>query len=229
MYARDISCGGKYFNVYAPWTWEYTIEIYKHKALGNYVTLTQWDYMYVFAHTKSTVTGKVKGWDKIWTIDLSGITTWPHLHYEEWYKWDNIKYDNNNKYIVNTRSVNIRAYRWWTYEIYMTEYDLWDVNQNDASPWVWASGRDLQDKQKDNPIAITSDMRKVLWIKFWDKVELIARDGKRYTATVHDEMAKRYRDWCVKRPKTDICIKWDIARYNWVAPFPSGVYTVIKK
>jgi len=231
MYAWDISCRARYFDVYAPWTWEYLIEVHKHHALWNYVILKQWKRSYVLAHVKYywVLPYKVKWWEKIWQIDISWITTWPHLHYEERIWNENIRYIEWGKIEYNPKSVNLRAYRWRDYQVYFTNYDLWDVKQNDTTPCIWASWKDLCELHKNwtTTIALTADMRKVLWVKFWDKVILKSQEWNRFEAVVHDEMNKRYREWCIKKKSTDICIKWDIARFNWVADIPQWAYTVI--
>jgi hypothetical protein len=232
MYAWDISCRARYFNVFAPWTWGYQVTTWHHVWLGNYVVLKQWDKSYVYWHvTYKNPSKTVRGWDMIWEIDMSWITTWPHLHYEEWIGKENIRYIDWDNREANPKSVNLRAYRWWDFKVFFTAYDLWDVKQNDATPCIWASWRDLCQLHSKwvTTIALTSDMRRSLWVKFWDSVILKSSDWNRYEAVVHDEMNKRFREWCIKRNWTDICIKWDIARFNWVSDIPQWAYTVIKK
>lgn len=219
MYARDISCKGRYFNVYAPWTGEYNVEVWHHVWLWDYIVLTQWNKMYVFWHTRylNILPAKIKWWELMWEINMSWITTWPHLHYEEWINWENVKYLNDVDYIANPKSINLKAYRGWDYKVFFTRYDLWDVAQNDSTPCIWASGKDLCKLEKSwiKTVAITSDMRKVLNLKRWDKVQLIWDKGCEWIYQVEDEMNKRFRESCIKRPWTNICIKWDLQGVGW--------------
>ena len=57
---------------------------------------------------------------------------------------------------------------------YFTHYDLGDINQNDSSPCHGASGADLcfLARQGVNTMALTSDIRAKIGVKFGDKVIL---------------------------------------------------------
>lgn len=60
-------------------------------------------------------------------------------------------------------------------------------------------------------MAITSDIRKKMGIKFGDTVILKGDIGCAGTYQVHDEMNKRFRTRCIIRKGTGLCIKGDIA------------------
>jgi len=95
-------------------------------------------------------------------------------------------------------------------EYYFTHYDLGDVNQNDSTPCVGASGKDLcyLQRQGVQTMALTVDIRKKLWIKFWQKVFLLWDKWCTGIFQVEDEMNKRFRTRCIKRE--GVCIKWDM-------------------
>lgn len=102
---------------------------------------------------------------------------------------------------------------------YFTHYDLWDISQTDWAPCTWASWKDLCDLARKwiHTMALTSDIRSKMWIKWWDKVMLLWDKWCTWTYYVHDEMAKRFRTWCIKRPGTNYCIKWDLPWKEWWA------------
>lgn len=219
MLAIDISCGAKYFDVYAPWDWEYILQTWYTNLLGEYVKLTEYwaeqKTHYIFWHTSTRHKWwAVRWWDKIWFITIKWATTWPHLHLEKW-----IEKDNASLWDWEVLANDLlRARRWWD-AVYFTRYDLWDVKQNDATPCIWASWRDLCELERSwvRTIAITSDVRNSLWIRFWDKVKLVWDKWCAWEYEVHDEMNKRYREECITRPWTTYCIKWDIPSKEWWA------------
>lgn len=106
---------------------------------------------------------------------LNGATTGWHVHFEYRVKnkggtWASQRYftairekalDNQRKNVMKTDWV-------WGDKVFATAYDLGDVNQNDASPFIGASGKDL--RHVYNPIALTLDVRKALGIKFGDVI-----------------------------------------------------------
>lgn len=79
--------------------------------------------------------------------------------------------------------------------VYATQYNLGDVNQNDASPNIGASGKDL--RYVENPIALTSDIRNLYGIKLGQKVTLSGPCPGTYS--VEDEMNIRFRTSCVQK------------------------------
>ena len=129
--------------------------------------------------------------------------------------------------------INSRA---WIYEhdwkdsyLYFTTYDLWDVAQNDSTPCIWASWKNLCDVSKTwiQTIALTVDQRQLYDINFWDTITLEYKfSWDQYEVQVEDEMNKRFRNTCIR--KDGYCIKWDIARYNWESDFKSWIYRIIK-
>lgn len=190
---------------------------------------------------------------RIWEHDLSWATTGYHSHIELWEKvwkeWKNISYTTRSKVLHNSRNWIFETPK--ENKIYFTTYDLWDLWQNAGDACVGASwvrqctcfDEKWNEKvctKKDDPtmearwpilewfqtVALTVDMRKKLWVKFWDNVELTWNNWKKFTVQVHDEMNKRYRTSCIKN--SGFCIKWDIARFKWKADLPSWVYFIKK-
>lgn len=248
MYATDLACKFEGQGVYAPdyldQMIEYKIEsVWYDNLLGNFVIL--WfkesnDVRWYFWHTVLIwwlkVGDTIATWTRFGKADLSWVTSGSHTHIElrRMYDgvWQSVRYSSRNK---EKRLEEKRMRGSWSNSdisisqntYYFTAYDLGDPNQNDASPYHWASWVDLRDTSIKNPVAITVDIRKKLWIKFWDKVKLAGLDGKEYIATVHDEMNLRYRTKCILKPWTQYCIKWDIARLNGKSEIPSWPYTII--
>lgn len=251
MYATDIACNFKEQGVYAPDYLddmkEYTIEdVGTDNLLWNFVILSfndssnaksRWYFWHTLLDSKWKKGDTITTWVRFARADLSGATTGWHTHIElrRMYDgvWQSVRYVTRSKElkleekrlsqkasIPTSQSGSIDTY-------YFTHYDLWDEKQNDASPNIWASWVDLTNPSIKNPVAITVDIRKKLWIKFRDVITLIHTDTwKEYTATVHDEMNKRFRTWCIYRPWTSYCIKWDIAVRSWVAEIPSWPYKI---
>jgi len=106
---------------------------------------------------------------------------------------------------------------------YFTSYNLVKA-QTDNSPCRGASGADLcaLRDQWIRTMALTSDIRKKLWIRFGDKVKLTGDPGCQGTYEVHDEMALRFRTQCILRPRTKYCIKWDVVDRS------GGACTIVK-
>lgn len=239
--AVDIACiKWEAFDVYTPsWKTEYVVEkIGYWTNLGNFIILKHGDYRFVFWHTKAREWLKegnriILGIDdmKIGTTDLSGYqNTNYHVHFELWYKWENI----NGRFMVGDTKVaqpdskkllDKRKWDfWWKETYYFTHYDLGDVSQNDAAPCNWASWKDLCELEKKwvRTMAITVDIRNKLGIKFWDVVQLTWDVGCSGVYQVHDEMNRRFRENCILRPGTMYCIKWDIPS------MPGGACSITK-
>ncbi len=237
LLATDVACG--YQNeVYAPDfknnSYQYKLTKGVDPLLWDYIeleSLTLTWFKWVIWHIETNI----KNWDivntgqRIGQTNISGATTWHHSHIELWYmidgKWKNISYTNRSQAITEKRNNTLLNIKWWqTY--YFTAYNLWDVNQNDGDPCTWASGKNLcnLEKQWVRTIALTRDVRDALKLNFWDKVKLEWPCSWVYQ--IEDEMNCRFRwkpcyylknnkrvwhpTWNVKRPWTDLLIKWDI-------------------
>ena len=231
--AYDIACEmGKPFDVKSPW--EYTIQVIAYWSnLWNYIILKKssevWDEetRIVLGHTRTSrkVWEKLWEWDIIWQTDISGASTWIHVHIELWSWYRNVtrgfalgeEYNSMNwTALLNHRHWNFRQ----PSEVYyFTSYDLWDVKQNDSTPCIWASGKDLCGLERSwvRTMALTSDIRTKLGIKFWDKVRLEWDNGCSWIFQVEDEMNKRFRSvpW-ILRPWTAYYIKGDLpSKEGW--------------
>lgn len=229
------------FQLYAPdynqQSQVYTVtDVYYAQDTGNTIDLTFWNKRWTIWHIK-TVLKKgqtVKTWQLIWQTDLSWVTSWHHSHIELWIEWRNVAYDTYSKKLDTFRKTpSPKVPYWWWSTYYFTPYNLWDVNQNDASPCIWASGKDLCEMEANwiRTIALTADVRNSLWIKFWDKVKLEWPCAWVYQ--VEDEMNCRFRwkpcwymknwervrhpTWHVLRSGTNLYIKWDIPSCGWGA------------
>lgn len=244
-YALDLACvRGVSYDVPAPFFKDfYVIEKIDFEArLGNYLILKHWDERYVYGHTQTSRKegDRVNAWDIIGQSNNSGHSFGVHTHFEYWNKYINQTtiWDTRN----NPYSRNLCTQRGWkfcdVYEdmpvaktnaletYYFTHYDLGDISQNDSAPCHGASGADLcfLARQGVNTMALTSDIRKKLGVKWGDKVILEGDDGCKWIYEVHDEMNARYRvpnGW-VKRPWTNYYIKGDLP---WK---PGGACTVQK-
>ena len=97
---------------------------------------------------------------------------------------------------------------------YFTPYNL-TKKQTDSQPCIWASTKNLctLNSKWIKTIALTVDVRKSMNIKRWDEVQLIWDKWCEWIYQVHDEMNKRYREWCILRDW--VCIKWDIVNWVW--------------
>lgn len=227
--AYDIACeAGKAFNVSTPnfnkESW--TVATVSHgKSIGNYVIIRQWDIRIVYGHTSTQKKewDVLNSWEVFWITDMSWESTGMHLHLELW-KWHKIvsreffwsdTYDSWDQ-------TRLLAHRRWNFDnrYFFTHYDLGDISQNDWAPCIGASWKDLCELEKKGirTMAITSDIRKLMGIKFWDTVTLIWDEWCSWTYRVEDEMNKRYRQtpW-VKRPWTPYYIKGDIPSKEWWA------------
>lgn len=233
--AYDIACEkGKSFEVKSPW--EYTIEkIGFWYNIGNFIILKKSSEVWyeetriVLGHTKTSrnVWDKIGEWDVIGQTNVSGASTWMHIHIELWDWYNNVsrEFALGEKY----KSLNWTAllnHRKWDFgqqnkEVYyFTHYDLWDVKQNDSTPCIGASGKDLcyLEKQGIRTMALTSDVRKNLSVEFGDRVKLTWDIWCEGIYQVEDEMNKRYREtpW-VLRPNTPYYIKGDLPSMDgWV-------------
>ncbi len=221
--------------VYAP---DYLGEslYYKITNIGNDKLL--WDYIelttdgnkvrWIIAHIET----KKRIWDIIQTGEvlgqqnLSGSTTGYHTHIELWKyidgKLTNVSYSTRSIALINRRQGSLDTTVAINHPIYATQYNLGDVNQNDASPFIGASGKDLQHVK--NPIALTADVRKLYSIKFGDKVQLNGPCSDIYQ--VEDEMNIRFRSSCIL--KEGGCIKADIAIQPNEKKNCSGTYYITK-
>jgi len=108
-------------------------------------------------------------------MTLNGATTGWHVHFE--YRrlspggtWASQRYFTGLKEkTLDNKRKNVTFNGWkWGDTIYATHYTLGDVKQNDASPWVGASGKNLKDIP--NVVALTKDVRRSLNIKFGDVI-----------------------------------------------------------
>jgi len=239
MYATDLACNFKEQGVYAPDYLndmkEYKIEsTWVDKLLGNFVVIAfkdQGDIRWYFGHTVLDWWFKVGDTITTWTrfahANISGSTTGWHTHVELRRSndgaWQSVRYVTRFKEIAleNKRMEIVPSANAGNENTYFfTHYDLWDVSQNDASPCHWASWKDLCELQKQgvSTMALTSDIRKKLDIKFGDKVVLIGQKWCEWVYQVEDEMNERFRTtpW-VQRPWTSYYIKWDLpGRPGWI-------------
>lgn len=234
-YGYDYACiQWKTFSVYAPADvsvekigydtnlWQYIV--LKHKKDTN-IRFVLW---HIWSQLKEWQF--IREWEKVWDVIewKNGSSSGTHLHMEIWYGYTNVSYEFalglKYKSLDGTVLLNDRRFNFWqpqpkeTPVYYFTKYDLGDVSQNDASPCYGASWKDLCALEKSwvKTMALTSDVRAYLWIKFWDKVKLTWAPGCEWTYQVEDEMNLRFRSWCIKRPWTDICIKWDLpSKEGW--------------
>lgn len=234
-YGYDYACiQWKTFSVYAPADvsvekigydtnlWQYII--LKHKKDTN-IRFVLW---HIWSQLKEWQF--IREWEKVWDVIewKNGSSSGTHLHMEIWYGYTNVSYEFalglKYKSLDGTVLLNDRRFNFWqpqpkeTPVYYFTKYDLGDVMQNDSTPCHWASWKDLCALEKSwvKTMALTSDVRAYLWIKFWDKVKLTWAPGCEWTYQVEDEMNLRFRSWCIKRPWTDICIKWDLpSKEGW--------------
>ena len=153
MYAYDIWCWWKSFDVYTPDYFNvYVIEkIWYDKRLWDYIILRHWNIRFIYWHiyTQLTEWTRLKPKDKLWTTNRSWITTWHHLHIELWKNNNNIRwsYLYDKKEIVNNKSKDLQIQRWLykeaTTEIleFIKKYEwlkltaYWDVKH--FSIWYW--------------------------------------------------------------------------------------------
>lgn len=227
--AYDIACvPWQPFDVKSPW--DYVIEkIGYGTSLGNYVILLKDNTRIVLWHlaTSRKEGTKLSKWDIIGQTNISWESTWIHVHIELWHGFTNVsrefalgeKYKSYN----GTALLNHRKWDFWQQKenvYYFTSYDLWDINQNDAAPCIWASWKDLCQMERSGvrTMALTSDIRQKMGINFWDKVRLLWDEGCEWVFQVEDEMNKRFREvpW-ILRPNTPYYIKGDLpSKEGWV-------------
>lgn len=118
-----------------------------------------------------------------------------------------------------TTRKNIERKSHKTTTIYLSGYNAGDPNQNDSSPCIAASGRNICHMLANDeyPIALVPHIRHELDVNYGDKVHVQCRDGREFIASVEDNMNKRFRDNCITSSTSQgYCIKGDIA-------FPYGV------
>lgn len=229
--AYDIACEvGKSFDVKSPWSYA-IVEIGYWSNLGNYIILrsnTNYDTRIVLGHTKTSY----KVWqmlnkdDIVWQTDVSWASTWVHVHIELWSGYMNVsrefalgkEYKSINwTALLNHRKWGFGQPKWDVY--YFTAYNLWDVKQNDSTPCIGASGKDLcyLEKSGVRTMALTSDVRSYLSVEFWDQVKLTWDVGCSGIYQVEDEMNLRFRQtpW-ILRPWTPYYIKGDLpSKEGW--------------
>ncbi len=221
--AYDIACvKWVAFDIKSPW--DYKIEkIWFWYNMGNYIILkSDWDFRIVLAHTQTSrkVGEQLKKWDIIGQTDLSWTSTWMHVHIELWYKY----------FILSSEAIygweHTRENQWallqhrkWDFgqpkeqPYYFTAYNLWDVNQNDSTPCIGASGVDLCALEASGvrTMALTADIRKKYKVSLGEKVRLTGEPGCEGEYEVHDEMNIRFRqDPGILRPWTPYFIKGDL-------------------
>lgn len=152
-------------------------------------------------------------------------TTGPHLHFEVWEKQGDayVQVKLPERMLIYQDPVPTPKKE---VTVYMTHYNLGVVGQNDASPCVGASGKDLchMKKSGEHIIALTVDKRKELGVTFGSKVT-VKLGNETFTASVEDEMNKRFRVGCIK--KQGACIKADYACFKGGACL-SGVVSISK-
>ena len=228
--AYDIACEKWVaFDIKSPW--DYTIiEIWFWHNIGNYIIL-RWvdpktwffnDNRIVLWHTNTSRKDwtRVKQWDIIGQTNMSWTSTWMHVHIELWYKY----------FILSSEAIygweHTRENQWallehrkWNFEqpkdppYYFTAYNLWDVNQNDSTPCIGASGVDLcyLEASGVRTMALTVDIRNKYKVKLGEKIKLTGDAGCEWEYEVHDEMNIRFRqDPGILRPWTPYYIKWDL-------------------
>lgn len=231
--AYDIACDkGKSFDVRSPW--EYIIEnIGYGNNLGNYIILRKSSEVgdeetrIVLGHTVTTrsIWDKLSQWDIVGQSNLSWASTWIHVHIELWEGYYNV----GREFVIWKEYPRIDwtpllSYRKWDFwqpknKYYFTAYNLWDEKQNDSSPCIWASWKDLCYLERNwvRTMALTSDIRNEMGIKFWDKVRLTWESWCEGVFQVEDEMNQRFRQtpW-ILRPWTPYYIKWDLpSKEGW--------------
>ena len=198
---------------------------------------TRWYFWHTVLDSKMKVWDTVSTWVQFAKADLSGVTTGWHTHIElrRMYDgvWQSVRYVTRAKErkldqmrmggsIPKANAAEESGTRWNTSQdvvYYFTAYNLGDPAQNDGQPCVWASGKDLCKMETSwiRTMALTIDIRKKMWIKFWDKVALTWEIGCEWLYQIEDEMNKRFRENCIIRPGTQYCIKGDIPSKKWGA------------
>lgn len=121
MYAYDIACvKWRSFDVYAPQLfWDYKVRIvWNDDKLWDYLVLENGTTWFLFWHTKTGLVrwDIVERWDRIWEINLSGMSQNYHLHFEVWKDDYNISIKKYLEWeeIKNTESTyKLRKQRGW--------------------------------------------------------------------------------------------------------------------
>ncbi len=234
--AYDIACEmGKTFKVRSPWEYKLSYKGY-WTNLWNYIILEKvanTNVRIVLGHIVNNDEQNTIYWydDVVGSTDISWASTNYHIHIElwEWYMNVSREFAINKTYskLNGTALLNHRGWNFWQQKnaYYFTHYDLWDVHQNDSTPCIWASGKDLCYLERGGikTMALTSDVRQEMGLKFGDKVKLIWDEGCEGVFQIEDEMNKRFRQtpW-ILRPWTPYYIKWDLPSKD------GGVCSVIK-
>lgn len=228
--AYDIACEmGKSFDIRSPWEYKLSYKGY-WTNLWNYIILEKVsdnNIKIVLAHIVNNDEQNTKYWynDVVGTTDISWASTNYHVHIELWDGWMNVTREfalSRDYQSINwTALLNHRKWNFGQPKVayYFTHYDLWDVKQNDTTPCIGASGKDLcyLEKSGVRTMALTSDIRKEVGVKFGDQVKLIWDVGCEGIFQVEDEMNIRFRKNNILRPWTPYAIKWDLPSMDWGA------------
>lgn len=143
MYAQDIACEKwKSFEVKAP-KWKDKYLVVKNnwdKRLWDYIVLKHWEYLFVFAHTKSNLRSwtRIKKWDSIWYVNKSWMSENFHLHFELWKSNYNISYKEmlwQNTLFNMEHTYDLRKQRKWYLETQETMDYLSHVEWYRACPY----------------------------------------------------------------------------------------------
>lgn len=207
--AYDFACEkGKSFDVRSPWNYKLSYKWY-WANLGNYIILEKVSNIkekIVLAHIvnddeQNTV---YNYYDVVGKTNVSWASTNYHVHIE---LWDWYYYADRNMLLTGsydkwdwTRLLNHRGWDFGQPEeapptYYFTAYNLWNQKQNDASPCIGASGKDLciLEGQGIRTMALTSDIRSKYGISFGDKIKLTWDKGCEGIYQVEDDMNCRFR------------------------------------
>jgi hypothetical protein len=193
---------------------------------------TRWYFGHTVLDSKWKVGDSITTWVRFAHANISGATTGWHTHIElrRMYDgvWQSVRYVTRSK----ERKLDEKRMSWvgwsafnpyskaagipeistpWPY--YFTHYDLGDKNQNDSTPCIWASGKDLCYLERTwvRTMALTKDIREKMWVQFGDKVRLEWDAWCSWIFQVEDEMNIRFRKTPgILRPGTKFYIKWDL-------------------
>lgn len=164
----------------------------------------------------------VHTWQRLGQMSMTWATTGWHVHFE--YRtlsvggtWASQRFFTALKEVsLDNKRKGILYNGWkWGDLVHATTYDVGDVSQNDASPYIGASGKDL--RYIPNAVALTKDVRRSLWLKFGDKIKVQnVATWMVHVVQIEDEMNARYRESgpsnCIRPTNGWECIKMDIPR-----------------
>lgn len=180
-------------------------------------------------------------------------TWWINLYCNQWYCYNIFykKFLNDNELWLQKTSQKVLASISSVAKAdyinddvyYFTPYNL-NPSQTDNTPCIWAAWYD-QCKMWDEwtrSMALTKDIRKKYWVKWWDEVLLEWDKWCRWRYVIADEMNCRFRweyahenktcykkDWTkadgnVYRPWTQVLIKWDLVNRPWWVCYIKEIY-----